>query len=156
VLIGGPAVIRLNRMTDYAIVVLGQMSREGVVNVAQLAQESAAPQPAVAKLLKQLAQAGIVVSRRGAAGGYSLAREPEAITVAEIVTALEGPISLTACVDGADDACAVERLCPMRGNWNKVNQAIRRALADVTLADMAPAPMFRAPAAPSRPEVRHG
>jgi len=148
--------LRLNRMTDYAVVVLGQMSREGVVNVAQLAQESAAPQPTVAKLLKQLAQAGIVVSRRGAAGGYALAREPEAITVAEIVTALEGPISLTACVDGADEACAVERLCPMRGNWNKVNQAIRRALTDVTLADMVPAPMFGAPAAPSRPEVRHG
>lgn len=148
--------IRLNRMTDYAVVVLGQMSRDGVVNVAQLAQESAAPQPTVAKLLKQLAAAGIVVSRRGAAGGYVLAREPEAITVAEIVTALEGPILLTACVDGADDACAVEQLCPMRGNWNKVNQAIRRALSDVTLADMAPAPMFGAPAVPSRPEVRHG
>ena len=137
--------IRLNRMTDYAVVVLGRMGRDGVVNVAQLAHESRVPQPTVAKLLKQLAQAGIVVSQRGAAGGYLLARPSEAITVAEIIAALEGPISLTACVDGAEGQCEVERLCPMRGNWDRVNRAIRGALESVTLADMTPAPMFDVP-----------
>jgi FeS assembly SUF system regulator len=138
-------VIRLNRMTDYAVVVLGRMGREGVVSVGQLAQESRVPQPTVAKLLKQLAQAGIVVSQRGAAGGYALARAAESITVADVIAALEGPISLTACVDGAEGHCEVERLCPMRGNWDRVNRAIRAALESVTIADMTPAPMFDVP-----------
>jgi len=57
--------------------------------------------------------------------------------VAEIIQALEGPIALTACVDGSADGCDVESLCPMRGNWNKVNRAIHGALSQVTLADMA-------------------
>lgn len=147
--------IRLNRMTDYAVVVLGRMGREGVLNVAQLAQDSGVPQPTVAKLLKQLAQAGVVASQRGAAGGYVLARPASAITVAEIIAALEGPISLTACVDGVEGQCDVERLCPMRGNWDKVNRAIRAALESVTLADMTPAPMFEAaPRAAAAPQLR--
>ena len=149
--------IRLNRMTDYAIVVLGKMGRDGVVSVAQLAQESRVPAPTVAKLLKQLAQAGVVVSQRGAAGGYALARPAVDITVAEVIAALEGPISLTACVDGAEGHCEVERLCPMRGNWDRVNRAIRAALESVTLADMVPAPMFEVPpGAPVRPAQYRG
>lgn len=141
--------IRLNRMTDYAVVVLGRMGREGVVSVAQLAQDSRVPQPTVAKLLKQLAQAGLVVSQRGPAGGYALARAPHAITVADVIAALEGPISLTACVDGAEGHCEVERLCPMRGNWDRVNRAIRDALESVSLADMAPASPFEIPPGPA-------
>jgi FeS assembly SUF system regulator len=126
------------------------MGRKGVLSVGQLAQESRVPQPTVAKLLKQLAQAGIVVSQRGPAGGYALARAAEAITVADVIAALEGPISLTACVDGAEGHCEVERLCPMRGNWDRVNRAIRAALESVTLADMTPTPMFDlAPGAPA-------
>lgn len=136
--------IRLNRMTDYAVVVLGRMGREGVVSVGQLAHESRVPQPTVAKLLKQLAQAGVVVSQRGAAGGYALARAAESITVADVIAALEGPISLTACVDGAEGHCEVELLCPMRGNWDRVNRAIRAALESVTIADMTSAPTFEA------------
>ena len=147
--------IRLNRMTDYAIVVLGKMGRDGVVSVAQLAQESGVPAPTVAKLLKQLAQAGVVVSQRGAAGGYALARAAADITVAEVIAALEGPISLTACVDGAEGHCEVERLCPMRGNWDRVNRAIRAALESVTLADMTPAPMFDVPARASAPAAQY-
>lgn len=131
--------IKLNRLTDYAVVVLTQMGGDDapVLNATQMAQDSGVPLPTVAKLLKQLSHAGIVASQRGASGGYVLARTPEAITVAEIITALEGPIALTACVDGAESHCEVETLCPMRGNWNKVNEAIHGALSQVTLADMA-------------------
>jgi len=77
-----------------------------------------------------------VTSQRGAAGGYTLSGEPEAITVAQIIQAMEGPIALTACVDGATDCCGAESFCPMRGNWNRVNDAIRAALTSVSLADM--------------------
>ena len=131
--------IRLNRLTDYAIVVLTQMGRDhaGVRTAPQLAHETGVPLPTVAKLLKTLAADGIIASHRGAAGGYSLSRAPEAISVARIITALEGPIALTACVEGSGNHCDVESLCPMRGNWEKVNGAIRRALEDLTLAEMA-------------------
>lgn len=131
--------IRLNRLTDYAIVVLTQMGRDpaAVRTAPQLAHETGVPLPTVAKLLKTLAADGIIASHRGAAGGYSLSGAPETISVAQIIAALEGPIALTACVEGSGNHCDVESLCPMRGNWDKVNRAIRRALEDLTLADMA-------------------
>lgn len=130
---------RLNRLTDYAVVLLTQMAvRPGEWHSAQhIADQGALPLPTVAKLLNALAREGIVASHRGAAGGYTLGRPAAAISVADIVQALEGPIALTACVEGSAEPCVVETLCPMAGNWNKVNQAIRQALASVSLAEMA-------------------
>ncbi|MCG8359583.1 MAG: SUF system Fe-S cluster assembly regulator [Kiloniellales bacterium] len=129
---------RLNRLTDYAVVVMSQMAhgRAQVRTAPQIAQSTGVPLPTVAKLLNALARDGVITSHRGAAGGYSLSRVPEEITVATIIQALEGPIALTACVHGSDDHCDVETLCPMRGNWEQVNRAIRKALESVTLADM--------------------
>lgn len=146
--------LRLNRMTDYAIVVLGQMAQDvgRVRTAAALADASGVPVPTVSKLLKQMAGASLVNAHRGAKGGYSLDRPAAVLTVTEIIQALEGPIALTACVDGAEDCCEVEHSCPMRGNWNRVNRAIRSALDGVTLADMLdPEGMFpvRTPPAPS-------
>jgi FeS assembly SUF system regulator len=130
--------LRLNRMTDYAIVVLGQMAQDTgrVRTAAALADATGVPVPTVSKLLKQMAGASLVSAHRGAKGGYSLDRPATVVTVTEIIQALEGPIALTACVDGAEETCEVESCCPMRGNWNRVNRAIRSALDGVTLADM--------------------
>ena len=131
--------LKLNRITDYAVVVLAQMAREPdrLVTAPQLSQDSAVPLPTVSKLLKELARARVLRSHRGVNGGYTLARAPEDISVLEIVGALEGPVALTSCVEEAEDDCSVESLCPMRGNWNKVNSVIRGALSSVSLADMA-------------------
>jgi FeS assembly SUF system regulator len=148
--------IRLNRLTDYAIVVLSQMGRDQAVRTApQLAHETGVPVPTVAKLLKTLASDGIIQSHRGATGGYALDRAPEEITVAQIIASLEGPIALTACVEGSGNHCDVESLCPMRGNWEKVNRAIRTALEALTLADMTPLP-FAAPLDPGPLEAPAG
>ena len=65
-----------------------------------------------------------------------LERCADDIRGAEIIEAFEGPIALTACVDSAVDNCSIEALCPMKGNWNTVNEAIRTALFSLTLADM--------------------
>jgi FeS assembly SUF system regulator len=133
--------IRLSKLTDYAVVVLGQMGRDHRTRtVTELADRTGVPAPTVAKLLKPLAAAGLVVSHRGANGGYELRLTPDEISVAAIITALEGPIAVTECVSEAEAACGVEKLCPMRGNWDKVNRAVRGALEQITLADMAPAP----------------
>ncbi|HYE52346.1 MAG TPA: SUF system Fe-S cluster assembly regulator [Azospirillaceae bacterium] len=131
--------IRLSKLTDYAVVVMTTMMRSdsAMHTAASLADRTGLPAPTVSKLLKLLAKEGLLASHRGAAGGYSLARAPREITVAAVIQAIDGPIALTDCVDGAEGACGVESLCPRRGNWDKVNQAVRRALEGVTLADMA-------------------
>ncbi len=130
--------LKLNRMTDYAVVMMAEMARaEGRVRTAvQIADATGMPQPTVAKLLKELAHSGLMDSQRGATGGYYLGRQPARISVAEIIAAIEGPIALTACVHGSPDHCGVETICAMRGNWDKVNRAVRAALESVTLADM--------------------
>jgi FeS assembly SUF system regulator len=134
--------IRLNRLTDYAVVVLARMARsdEDVQTAPHLARETGIPLPTVAKTLTMLARDGLVTSQRGVAGGYALSRPAEMITMADIIAALEGPIALTACVDGAKGNCEVESFCTMRGHWDQVNRAIRQALDGLSLADMARAP----------------
>ena len=145
---------RLNRLTDYAVVVMSQMAHrnEKVRTALQISQESGLPLPTVAKLLNALARDGLITSQRGASGGYALSRPAGEISVAAIIQALEGPIALTACVSGSDDHCEVASVCPMHGNWNKVNGAIREALDAVTLADMSMTPLdYRElPAAPKQ------
>ena len=94
------------------------------------------------QVLKALATGGLVSGTRGAQGGYLLSRRPEAISVAEIVVALDGPVAITACVEGADDPCSVEATCLLKGSWDAVNIAIEDALKQVTLADML-APLFQ-------------
>jgi len=149
----GRGVIRLSKLTDYAVVMLSHMAaRETeVYTTARLEQRSAVPEPTAAKILKLLVRGSILVSQRGSNGGYELARPAAEITVAEIIVALDGPIALAACVEGSGDHCGVEQLCSMRGNWNRVNRAIRDALEDITLADMA-MPFMVAPVAQTQLE----
>lgn len=129
---------RLSRMTDYGVVVLGQLAgqRGRLLNAPEIAEGTGLPGATVSQVLKTLAAAGVVNSHRGARGGYELAREPEEITVRELVVAFEGPLAVTACVEGAVGNCAVESLCLLAGGWEQVNTAIRGALDSVTLADL--------------------
>ena len=90
-------------------------------------------QPTIAKIAKALVKADIVIAERGVNGGYRLARAPSDINAAEIIEAIEGPIALTACVDGADAICETRHGCFMSGQWNEVNASIRSALEKVTL-----------------------
>ena len=131
--------LRLSKLTDYAVVVLVQLDSSGGVTTSPwLAQETGVPEPTVAKVLKALAAAGLVTSQRGARGGYRLARRLEEIPVARVIAAIDGPISLTACVDGAVGGCEALCQCPIRGRWDPVNQAILSALTRITLAEMRP------------------
>lgn len=132
---------KLNRLTDYGVVVMSQMAaRDDLRSAQQISDSTAIPLPTVSKILHALSHAELVSAQRGASGGYRLVRPAEKIAVSEVIQALEGPIALTACVEGAESHCDVERLCPMSGGWNKVNTAIRDALSTVTLADMAGVP----------------
>lgn len=128
--------LRLSKLTDYAVVVLVRLSGgDGVQTSPFIATATGIPEPTVAKVLKALAGSGLVASQRGARGGYRLARQLSDIPVADVIEAIDGPIALTACVDGAT-SCESQSLCPMAGRWDPVNDAIHNALTAITLADM--------------------
>ena len=139
--------IRLNKMTDYAVVMLSHLAVDvdRVVTATELARGSVLPLPSVSKLMKQLSRAGILTSQRGASGGYRLGRAPKDISIADIVTILEGPIALTACIEGADTSCDAIPQCSLSGHWNQVNHAIQVALDSVSLADLLNANHAQAP-----------
>lgn len=129
--------LRVSKLTDYATVVMTCLvdAGDGVRSAQCLAERAHLEVPTVSKLLKQLAQAGLVASARGINGGYRLARAPANITIADIVTAMEGPIGMTECSAHAG-ACDHESHCGVRVNWQRINHAIAAALTSVTLADM--------------------
>ena len=137
--------LRVSKLTDYATVIMTVLADAADVLRAQdVAARAHLELPTVSKLLKQLAHAGLVDSFRGVNGGYRLAREAEQITIAQIVTAMEGPIGMTEC-SAHVGLCDHESHCGVRVNWQRINQAIAHALASVTLADMLkPAPRKRA------------
>lgn len=132
--------IKLSRLTDYAVVIMAALARgDGALSSASaLAADLSLPEPTVAKVLKILAKGGLVNSARGVSGGYSLAARPAAIRVSAIIEAMEGPIALTSCISGSHDTCGLETVCQLRGRWNVVNTAIKTALDNVTLADIMP------------------
>jgi FeS assembly SUF system regulator len=134
--------IRISKLTDYGIVLLTHLAKDverDVFSTRELAEESRLPLPTVEKLLKKLSRSELLVSERGVNGGYRLAREPGRITIADVITSLEGPIGLTECVAHAD-ACGLEGFCPTKTHWKKINDAILGALSGLTLAELAQAP----------------
>ena len=130
--------LKLSRLTDYGVVILAQLAEDAPAQAttADLAVATGLPAPTVAKLLKTLAHAGLVTPHRGAAGGYTLARAPVCISVGEVIAAIDGPLAVTACVDGSAEHCKVENGCPIRGRWNKVNTVLKRALGEISLAEL--------------------
>ena len=138
--------IKLSRTTDYGIVLLAHLAAHDdaatppTLNAREVAAETQLPAPMVSKILKSLARQGLLISHRGAKGGYSLARQPEQITVPQMITALEGPIGLTECTLHPG-TCAQELSCHVREPWQRINAVVRQALVDVTLADLARPPI---------------
>jgi FeS assembly SUF system regulator len=142
---------RLSKLTDYAVVVLVRLSTGETLQTSPgIAAVTGIPEPTVAKVLKALAGSSLVVSQRGARGGYRLTRPLAAIPIAHVIEALDGPIALTACVEGSSSDCECREMCPMRGRWDPVNDAIRHALSSITLADMQEATVASSYPPPSR------
>jgi FeS assembly SUF system regulator len=130
--------LRMGKLTDYATVVLASLAQEPALTLAaaELAERTRLSRPTVSKVLKELQRARMVISSRGSHGGYRLARGPEQITAAQILDVFEGPIAITEC-SGASSQCGIERQCRVGGAWQRVNAAIRRALEEVTLRQLA-------------------
>ena len=130
--------LRISKMTDYAIMVMVELHalRGEVVSAHALAERSHLELPTVSKVLKLLVNTGLVDSYRGANGGYSLERNASDISVAEIITAIEGPIAMTEC-SVEEGLCAQESICSLRGNWQRISVAVANAMEGVSLAEMA-------------------
>ena len=130
--------MRLSAQADYAVVMLSAAARHcgGVarLNATLLAEETGLPLPTVQKLVSILTKGGLLRSVRGAGGGIQLSRPAAAITVADIVEAIEGRIALTACIDHTP--CDFESGCNMKPHWPIINNALRGALAGITLAQL--------------------
>jgi len=132
--------MRLSSMADYAVVTMSAAARHcggARVSAAQLAAETSLPVPTVQKLVTILTAAGLLRSVRGQHGGLQLARPAAAITLADIVEAVEGPIALTACVQQGKHDCGLEACCSVRPHWGAVNAAMRGVLAEVPLTRLA-------------------
>jgi FeS assembly SUF system regulator len=130
--------LRISKMTDYATVLLARLAASPgrQYNAAQLAELSRLALPTVSKLLKLLHRQGLLTSTRGLHGGYRLARPAADITAAQILDALEGPVALTECSQ-AQHQCGIESTCGVGRAWQRVNMAIRRALQEITLVELA-------------------
>ncbi len=129
--------LRVTKLTDYASVVLTVLAArpETVMSATELAEQAGLEAPTVSKLLKPLAQAGLVEGFRGANGGYRLARDPAQISLVEIVEAMEGPLAMTEC-SLHDSQCGISARCGVRTNWRRINDVVSDALRSVTLAQM--------------------
>jgi FeS assembly SUF system regulator len=147
--------MRLSQLADYAVVLMSAAARHcggSRVNAGTLADETGVPLPTAQKLVSLLTRAGLMTSTRGTGGGIRLARPAAAISLAQIIEAIEGPIAMTTCVDETRHDCALEGNCRVRPHWGAVNTAVRGALDGVSLANL----IATASPFPVRPELVEG
>jgi FeS assembly SUF system regulator len=140
---------RLSKLADYGTVMLSSMARqpEQTRSAADLAVQAGIGIPTASKILKLLARRQVLQSVRGTHGGYLLARPPQAISIGEIIEALDGPINVTECAADAG-LCSREAECRVRDNWRRLGGMVRQTLAAVSVADFARSDFRRAPSAP--------
>ncbi|BDU17643.1 SUF system Fe-S cluster assembly regulator [Lysobacter auxotrophicus] len=143
--------LRVTKLTDYATVVMTALAHgaDSVLSASELAERAGLEATTVAKVLKPLAQAGLVEGFRGANGGYRLARPADEIGLIEIVEAMEGPLAMTEC-SGHTGQCDLESSCTVRANWRRINDVVVEALRAVTLAQMLVPPPDGVPGTPAK------
>jgi FeS assembly SUF system regulator len=131
--------IILSKLADYGVIVATHLAAhpERQMTAAALAQDTSLPRATVAKVLKTLSHAGVVTGARGAAGGYRLAREAGAISVGEIVAAIDGNVGVTECTIASGGDCKRSAFCATKPHWHRINSAVNAALGAITLAEMA-------------------
>jgi len=130
--------LKLSKLTDYAVVVLGCLGVQGgkPVSASFVAKETSLPEPTVQKVLKLMAGAKIITAQRGANGGYIVPLSLACISVADVVEAIEGVLELAPCENDAKNDCALAKLYAPKNKWNKVNVAIKKTLDDIRVSDL--------------------
>ncbi|GHF12958.1 SUF system Fe-S cluster assembly regulator [Kordiimonas sediminis] len=129
--------IKLTNLADYAVILMVDIARlDRKISAQELSRQSGLPLPTVSKILNALGRAGLLESHRGLKGGFCLAKSRDDISVASIIEAVDGPIALTHCVDGTEEACTVSSICHMKPHWAMINDTVRSALDTVKLSEI--------------------
>jgi len=130
--------LRITKEADYGIVLLAVMAEHerGRIHTArEVSVRSGLPLPMVSKIMRSLARGDVLTSHRGVTGGYSLDRSARETTVAEVIRAIDGPISMVQC--GVEPgACEQEPVCPTRINWARISREVERALERIPISEM--------------------
>lgn len=131
--------LRMTKQADYGIVLMSHLANqlERRFSAPDLANETHLPLPTVSKILKLLCREGLLVSHRGVKGGYCLSQDPRDINVAKMISALDGPIAFTECIEDTPGSCSQEDNCHLRANWQRINLAVTQALEEISLFDLA-------------------
>lgn len=129
--------LRISKLTDYATVIMSYLALDpnNVLSASRIARAIHLSAPTVSKILKILSEAGLVISFRGTGGGYRLARSSKEITLADVVSAIEGDLAITECC-ASNSTCALDSLCGIKDNWQIINKIILTTLAGLTVHDM--------------------
>ena len=146
-------VLQISRKIDYglrAMIFLAGQPRGELVPFREVARQIAVPEEFLAKILKTLAEAGLLVSQRGQGGGYALAREPSAISFLSVIEAVEGPVKVNVCLQDGDgepdhDACTVASSCTMLSVWREGQERMLEVYRRATLAELAPPRSLKLP-----------
>lgn len=137
--------LALTKKVGYGLIALTHLARqepEALSSAREIAEQFGVPTSLLMNILKDLGSAGLVASVRGARGGYRLAREPHEITLADLITVLEGPIRLAECItgdsgDGAESPCSLMQRCPILDPVHRVHRRVHDFMRQLTLAEIA-------------------
>ena len=128
--------LRIKKMTDYAVLILSNLAmHDDFLTAKEISSATHISLPTVKKLLKKLNRKGLVNSRQGVLGGYSLHADAKTISIALLLNALEGNLSITQCASESDK-CSVEDFCHIGNAWQLINQRVFASLDDLTRMDL--------------------
>ncbi len=132
--------LRLSKKADYALIAMKHLAQKAPgaqsTSAREIAEYYDIPIELMAKVLQRLVRTGLLVSTQGTRGGYTLSRPSRSISVADVIQAIDGPLTVTACTT-ANNACVQYSKCSIRDSLWKIRERIAAALGTVTLSEMA-------------------
>ncbi len=134
--------LKLSKKADYGLIAVKHLAMhgaEGACSAADIAELYGISTPLLAKILQKLAKRGLVTARHGSSGGYQLARDPSTITALEVISAIDGPLTITSCVTSHGE-CYQTPTCTVREPLRRVNESILQVLSTVTISQMSEEP----------------
>lgn len=139
------SLMQVSRRVDYALRAAIHLARhhgEGASSVNEISESEAIPRKFLEKILQDLSHRGLILSRRGARGGYLLSRDPAEISFREVMEAVEGPLALNVCVGAGDHSlCSVSTGCGMQHVWAEGQRRLVDLFSNTRLADFAFSPV---------------
>jgi len=130
--------MQIPRRVDYglrAVIYLSRQDPDKCCSIAEIAKQQGVPRKFLEKIIQDLIRSGLIKSKRGACGGYALARAPETISFNDVIEAIEGPVAVNACMD-EHLGCAQIPRCTMIGVWSEVQKKINEVLRGTTIAGL--------------------